>query len=371
MQTAGASSTVAIPDACRRLLDAATDAMLIVAADGAIAVANAAAARLFRDEPEALVGVSVEDLMPERFRAAHRDLRAEYRAGRRPRPMNVGLEVQALRRDGTEFSAAVMLAALDDEHVLATVHDVTERRRTEAELRRMRSDMDQMLALHVASETAAAIAHELNQPLNALAAYTEAARRLLRAGNPRPERLLHALEHAAQQAQRAGRVVRELLEFLRKGEVKTEIVDLNEVVREALAIVEANGFGGFEAVVDLAPDLRPVRANRLQVEKVLVNLLRNGVEAMRAAGIAAQSIVIGVTTAAEGEMALVTVRDSGPGLDPVTARRLFEPFFTTKRSGLGMGLAISRSLIEANGGSLWFDPDSGPGATFRFTLPFA
>jgi signal transduction histidine kinase len=182
---------------------------------------------------------------------------------------------------------------------------------------------------------------------------------------------MHALQESASQAQRAGRVVRELLEFLHRRETSTEAIDLNAVVQEALSIVEASGFDGFRALVNLAPDLKPVRANRLQVEKVMVNLLRNSVEAMRGAGIAAQQITISVSTAADGEMALVTVRDTGPGMDEAVARRVFDPFFTTKPEGVGMGLAISRALVQANGGTLWFDASAGAGATFHFTLPFA
>jgi nitrogen fixation negative regulator NifL len=249
--------------------------------------------------------------------------------------------------------------------------DISERKRTEQTLHRLRSELEQMLALHTASQTAAAIAHDLNQPLNAVASYTEAALRLLQAGNPQPERLLHALRHSAQQAQRAGRVVRELLEFLQKGEVTVAPVDINAVVNQALAIVEANGLGGFHSIVRLQPGLRAVLANRVQIEKVLVNLLRNSVDAMRGAGIAAQQITIEVRTSAEQDAALVTVRDNGPGLGADAAKRLFEPFFTTKPKGIGMGLAISGALIEANGGRLWFDDDSSGGATFHFTLPFA
>lgn len=286
------------------------------------------------------------------------------------------MDKRYLRRDGEPVWArltASMLRRADGtvDHFIAVVEDIDERRRSDDALRRLRAEMEQMLALHVATQTAAAIAHDLNQPLNAVASYNEAALRMLKAGNPRPERLEHALQSASEQAQRAGRVVRELMQFLQKGETTTEAVDLNAVVREALAIIQANGFGGFEAHVHLAPRLRPVQANRMQVEKVLVNLLRNSVEAMRGVGIATQQIRIDVLTADEEEMALVCVHDTGPGLDAAVAQRLFEPFFSTKARGIGMGLAVSRALVEAQGGRLWHEAGAGPGATFRFTLPFA
>jgi signal transduction histidine kinase len=124
-------------------------------------------------------------------------------------------------------------------------------------------------------------------------------------------------------------------------------------------------------VLQLQPNLPPVLANRLQIEKVLVNLLRNSVEAMRNAGVPKSAITITVRTNAAGTMAQVTVQDCGPGLNADLVHRIFDPFFTTKPTGIGLGLAISRSLIEAHGGQLWADLDAGPGATFHFTLPLA
>lgn len=255
--------------------------------------------------------------------------------------------------------------------LIGTIQDVTERKRLEKEVQERRNQMELLVNQQVASQTAAAIAHELNQPLVSISAYSEAALRMLRSGSRQPEKLTRALEGAMEQAQRAGRTLHELLDFLHKGEAVPETVDLNGVVRESLAIAEESGYGGFRPVVELEPGLPPVQANRLQVQKVLINLLNNGVDAMRGAGVPTAAITITVRTAASGDMAQVTVRDSGPGLDAETSRRVFEPFFTTKPGGIGLGLAISRALIEANGGQLWVDPAARPGATFHFTLPIA
>ena len=279
------------------------------------------------------------------------------------------------RKDGSLYREAAIISPIRDEagritHYVSIQDDVTAIRQAEAELRAARSEMEQLLTLHVATQTAAAIAHEMNQPLNAIAAYTEAVQRMLDAGVPRPERLRHALSGCAHEVQRAGQVMRELMRFLHKGESASEPVDLNTAVRRALAIVEADGYGGFHAEVDLADRLGPVLANRMQVEKVLVTLIHNAVEAMRQASIEAQRITIIVRTASDGDMAQLTLRDVGPGIDHATAQRIFAPFFSTKPNGLGMGLAISRSLIEAHGGRLWVDPPDGEGATFHFTLPF-
>ncbi|MFC5300352.1 PAS domain S-box protein [Azospira restricta] len=254
---------------------------------------------------------------------------------------------------------------------VGTVTDISLRKRLERELQERRSEMELLINQQVAAQTAAAIAHELNQPLVSISAYSEAALRMLRGGNRHPEKLTRALEGAIDQAQRAGRTVHELLDFLHKGEATPDAVNLNELVQDALAIAEESGYGGFRAVLDLQPGLPAVVANRLQLQKVLVNLLHNGVEAMRGAGVPTAAITIRVRTLAGQSMAHVTVQDSGPGLDTEMAHRIFEPFFTTKQHGIGLGLAISRALIEAHGGQLWADPDAGPGATFHFTLPFA
>jgi PAS domain S-box-containing protein len=254
---------------------------------------------------------------------------------------------------------------------LGTVKDVSERKRLEDEVQEQRAEMEVLAKQQVAAQTAAAIAHELNQPMVSICAYGEAALRMLQGGNKKPEKLTHALEGAMQQAQRAGRTLHELLDFLHKGEVLTEPVDLNRVVREALGIARESGYGNFTPVVELEPALPPVLANRLQLQKVLVNLLHNGVEAMRSVGVPAAAITITVRTVAERNVAQVTVQDTGPGLDAETVHRIFEPFFTTKPSGIGLGLAISRALIEAHGGQLWADLETGSGATFHFTVPFA
>jgi PAS domain S-box-containing protein len=254
---------------------------------------------------------------------------------------------------------------------VGTVKDVSAQKQQQQEDHKRRSEMELLLNQQVAAQTAAAIAHELNQPLISISAYSEAALRMLRGGIKNPEKLAHALEGAVDQALRAGQTLHELMDFLRKGEAARGPTDLNDVVRDALTIAAESGFSGFHSVLELESGLRPVLANRLQIQKVLINLLRNGVEAMRHIGVPTAAITITVRTLSEKDMALVTVQDSGPGLDMEASQRIFEPFFSTKPTGMGLGLAISRSLIEAHGGRLWANPEQGPGATFHFTVPFA
>lgn len=251
--------------------------------------------------------------------------------------------------------------------LVGTVQDITERKAMERMFRDHRIEMDALLKRQVAAQTASAIAHELNQPLAALSAYSEVA--LHELGNSaHSEKLERALAGCVKQAQRAGQSLHELLEFLQKGEPLVEPLDLNHLLQDTLAILQTDGLGEFRPVLEFEQNLPRVLGNALQVQKVLINLLRNGVEAMRDAGIPKPTIKLKTST--RRNQAMVTIQDSGPGFDAETAQRIFEPFFTTKSRGIGIGLAISRALIEAGGGLLWADPDAGPGATFHFTLPF-
>lgn len=248
--------------------------------------------------------------------------------------------------------------------------DITARKQAETDIRTLRTEMEQLTRLQVARQTVSAIAHELNQPLNAVASYSEAALRLLRGGNPQPERLAHALEGSVRQAKRAGQVVRELLMFLNQDHFQSEPLPLNDLVLGALDRVQAEGRYGFTPELRLDAALPPVKANRLQIEKVLVNLIENGIEAMQDLSAGAGALTILVQTSSTPGMAQVTVQDRGPGIDPAALNHVFDAFYTTKPRGLGMGLAISRAIIEAHGGQLWVDSQPGAGASFHFTLPF-
>ncbi len=257
--------------------------------------------------------------------------------------------------------------------IIGTVKDITEHVQLEGEVRARRHAMEMLAHQQIASQTAAAIAHEINQPLISVSAYSEAALHMLREGVQQPQKLARALEGAVQQAQRAGRALHELLDFLHKGETATEALDLNQVVSEAVALAEEGSCCAYPLVLEQEPDLPPVQINRLQIQKVVVNLLQNACEAMRSAGLPKEAIRIQVTVRhmADIPMAQVSVVDSGPGFSAEASKRAFDPFFTTKTNGIGLGLAISRALIEANGGQLWVDPAPGPGAALHFSLPFA
>lgn len=242
---------------------------------------------------------------------------------------------------------------------------------TQAAMSALRNEFQQILEWQVASQTAAAIAHEIGQPLNAVTTFGEAALRLLEEIEPRPVKLARAVEGMAAQAERAGHVVRELMDFLRHKEATLEDVNLHELVRGAVSMAQASLSVVGRISVEEEPGLRPVRVNRLQVEKVLLNLIANAMDAMTEAGLRGREAGMVLRMDESDGKARITVADQGPGLEPAIASHVFEPFFTTKARGIGMGLAISRALVEAQGGKLWHEYLPGHGAIFHFTLPFS
>ncbi|TPQ24748.1 hypothetical protein C2U68_18000 [Methylomonas koyamae] len=272
-------------------------------------------------------------------------------------------------------SRGVLLSDLNNSpyRMLGINLDITDYMR-QKQLSGQRDKIERSFRLYVAVQTAAAIAHELNQPLAAISSYADVALHLLQTDSSNQQKLSHLLENCSTQAQRAGDVMRQLLALLQKEEIPSEALDINLAIQEAVDLVNVDEFShAFIVETDLAIDLPPVMANALQVQKVLINLLRNGLESMQEYGESACKIaVISRRSALDSSMVQVTVRDSGKGVeDDATLRKLFRPFYTTKPKGLGMGLVISRSLIMAHGGKMWAEKNTDQGLSIHFTLPFA
>jgi len=255
--------------------------------------------------------------------------------------------------------------------IVGIARDITERKLLEQTLQRQRNETEMLFNQQVAILTAAAIAHELNSPLTAISAYSEVAQRALSVSPVDCDKAKEAFAGCFDQAQSAGHKLYELIGFLQGREVETEALNLNRVVKDALLQARIDGYNEFHTILDLEPDIPAVKANKIHIQRILVNLIRNAVEAMRTTDIVDSEIIITVKTLASEKMAIVTVQDNGPGIDKNALSRIFEPFFSTKPTGFGMGLSISRALIEVNGGQLWVDPDFRQGAQFQFTLPFA
>ena len=265
--------------------------------------------------------------------------------------------------------------------MLGVTMDITKRQATEARLQELQAELLHVSRLSAAGQMAAALAHELNQPLTAISSALEGARLMLQtASSTKPGRdappamALEAMDLAAEQALRAGQIVRRLREFVSRGETNQQLQDTGKLIEEAgeLALVGTKE-SGIRASFRLAPHLPPVLVDRIQIQQVLLNLIRNAIEAMTeeraAAGIPLRRELAIAAVPTGPEEVEVSVADTGPGLPPEVAKRLFEPFVTTKLDGMGVGLSICRTIVEGHGGRLWAKSNSGGGTVFRFTLP--
>ena len=255
--------------------------------------------------------------------------------------------------------------------IIISTENITDTKRLEMEIAERRKEMEELQRHHVAAQTASAIAHEINQPLHAIVSFSEAALLMLEAKEPDFAEICEAIKESETQALRAGKSIRDLINFLNRKEFPSDSLDFNKEIMSAIEVAKTEHNLVFHPILYLAEDLPPVRANRTHLQKVLINLIQNGIDATEAVGVPQFCITVTVRTVKDQSVAHMTIRDNGPGIKKEDINRLFEPFFTTKAKGIGMGLAISRSLIEENGGQLWVDPEEGPGATFHLTLPFA
>jgi len=248
-----------------------------------------------------------------------------------------------------------------------------EKRRLQAEARALQhqAELAHVDRINIMGEMASGLAHELNQPLTAISTYCQAGLRIIAAPEDQPDKLSHALEQASIQAQRAGEIIRRMRRFTGKGVVRRKPMDINQVIKNAASFVETElNRKDVNLILDLADDLPAAIADEIQIEQVILNLLHNAIEAMFAGG--DNMRILGVSSQRTDVNTLqVTVCDTGPGLDAAAIDSIFDPFYTTRKDGMGLGLAISRSIIEAHGGQLWADSTPGDGTTFYFTLSVA
>lgn len=341
--------------------------------EGRIIYVNPAFCRMTGFDADELVGVRppMPYWAPEEYEttlAVHQ----KVLAGLAP---SEGVEVRLQRKDGERFDALIYEAPLinsEGRHTgwMGSVLDITERKRS-AELARQQQEKLQFTArLVTMGEMASTLAHELNQPLSAIASYTTGCQNRLETGDLPREELKDALGKLASQAQRAGRIIRQVHDFVRRSEPRHAPCEINSVVDEAIGLIEADARKrGVRIVRDLKAGLPELMADRVMIEQVLLNLMRNGMEAMQATPTEKRQLIISTDRAEGGVM--VGVADHGCGIAKEMAAHLFEPFFSTKPEGMGMGLNICRSIIEFHKGRLWVDDNLGGGTTFRFTLPTA
>ena len=284
------------------------------------------------------------------------------------------IEYQVVLRDGTvkhlhHLAQAVFGPDGRVQKYVGTIHDITDRRRAEDEARVLQERLTHFSRLSTMGEMAAGLAHEINQPLSAIATYAQACQRLIRQPEPDIEDVTAALEQINAQALRAGEVIRRLRNFVKNREVKREPINCARLLEDLRTLAETDArLHNIRLRLDCQEPLPTVYADPIQLQQVVLNLVRNAIDAMADAPEDRREVLLMTREAADGEVE-ITVADHGTGLAPEATEHLFNPFFTTKASGTGLGLAISRSIVRAHGGRLWHTPNDGSGVRFHFTLP--
>lgn len=350
------------------ILDTVLDATVVIDREGTMLSFNASAVRQFGYSPEEAVGQNVRMLMPSPYREHHDGYMDRYLTTGEKRIIGVDRVVVGRRKDGSTFPMKLAVGEMrrgDLIYFTGFIRDLTEREQSAAMLDQARSELARLARLNELGEMASTLAHELNQPLSAIANYVQGSRRMLQSVEAAPPMLVTALDETAKQALRAGDIIRHLREFTTKGETDKEPHEIKHLIEEAgaLALVGSKE-RGIKSVFDFADHDARVLVDRVQIQQVLINLMRNAIEAMRDS--ARKELT--VRTRTEADMLVVEVQDTGPGIAEDIAPQLFQPFVTSKASGMGIGLSISRRIIESHGGALDV-VSSGDGATFSFSLP--
>ena len=353
------------------ILETVPEAMIVIDERGIIQSFSTTAERQFGYTPSEVLGQNVKMLMPSPYREDHDDFLVRYlRTGER-KIIGMGRVVVGERKDGSTFPMELAVGEArsgNRRFFTGFVRDLSESQKTEARLQELQAELVHVSRLTAMGEMASALAHELNQPLSAIANYMKGSRRLLEdETDERTLKLRDALDKAGDQALRAGEVIRRLREFAARGESEPRVENVRKLIEEAsaLALVGAKDLG-VRVLLSFAPHVDLVLADKVQIQQVLLNLIRNAVEAMEKSP--KRELIIS-TAPDDEDMVRITVSDTGTGIAPHIGHQLFQPFFTTKRHGMGIGLSISRTIIEAHGGRISVTPNPGGGAIFRFTLP--
>src|SRR5438067_11315767 len=358
----------------RLVLDAAPNAMIMVDSAGVISFANARAETVFGYSLSELIGHPIETLIPECFRDRHAGYRKSFLSEPSSRAMGAGRDLFGRRKDGSEFPVEVELNPIHTTEglsVLASVIDITARKQAELEHQRQDMELARVGRVAVMGELAASLAHEVNNPIGAMVANASAGQRLITAGKVKIGELNDLLADIATDGRRAGEIVESIRNMVRKGKVHHALIQIEGIILDLLRIVHAEAVERDVTVTaEVDSDGGRVWADRVQLLQVFLNLTLNAFEAMSAMRPDARRLVIHAGSNGNGEI-VVSVRDSGSGFPEGMVEQLFEPFFSTKAEGTGMGLAISRSIIETHDGTLSGENCDNGGACFTVRLPQA
>lgn len=358
----------------RSILATVPDAMVVIDEMGKILSFSAAAQKMFGYAEPEVVGENVSMLMPSPDRERHDGYLRNYRDTGNRKIIGIGRVTTARHRDGNTFPIELSVgeAWVGDTRIFTGfIHDLTQRRQADMRLRDLQSELAHVGRLSELGTLASSLAHELNQPLTAITSYCQGAADLLES-DPDAEQLAmarEALRDTAEQALRAGEIVRRMRDFLTHGETEHRVESLSRLITEAnaLALVGTREHG-IDVQVKMDPSVDAVFVDRIQIQQVLFNLIRNAIEAMLDSAVRSLSIS---TKAGPDDLVTICIQDTGTGISETLAPQLFQPFITSKQSGMGIGLSICRTIVEAHGGRIWFEPGEDGGTAFRFTIPRA
>ena len=355
----------------RSILDTVLDATVVIEKDGTITSFNAAAVRQFGYTEVEVVGQNVRILMPEPYQHEHDGYISRYLKTGEKRIIGIDRVVVGKRKDGSTFPMKLAVGEIrtgDKVFFTGFIRDLTEREEFAARLQEIQGELARLARLNELGEMASTLAHELNQPLSAIANYTQGCTRLLRdMDDALASKMRGALEETSRQALRAGQIIRHLREFVTRGETDKTEEDIRKLVEEAgaLALVGSRE-RGIRSVFEFGSEAKLVMADGVQIQQVLINLMRNAIEAMRDSEM--RELVVQTSLDRDGRV-VVEVADTGTGIPDEVAAQLFKPFMTTKPGGMGVGLSISKRIVESHGGEMTARKNENGGTTFRFTLP--
>ena len=357
-------------DKLHRVIDTALDGMIVIDASGTVLLYNAACERLFGYSAQEVLGNNVRMLMTQTDRKNHDTYIRNYLRTGTAKVIGIGRDVTGRRKDGSTVPMRLSVGELRDDggvaYFIGTLHDLTETLRARARIEELQSELMQVARASAVGEMGSALAHELTQPLSAVVGFVEASAELIRRGDGETPEVHEYMDQAVAQALRAGAVVRMMREFTGGGDTERSVEDINAVVEEICELATLGAASdGIDLKLNLAANLPPVLIDHVQIQQVVLNLVRNGIDALGDC----ENGTITVATAPGSDMVEVVVRDDGPGLPAEVRERVFEPFVSTKPDGIGIGLSICRTIVEAHGGTIALETGTRCGAGFRFSVP--